>query len=569
MRFSCRRSGLLLYIPILIAFLLLIKLFSSGEYFWKLKTRHQKWTSSGLVSGFPLASASALSNHVVETTPISVSPVLPSSHEKQSQLISVFSKGRQRSNSTSVIVNHEQQIAQVLKSIDNCMQKSNFGQNTTVLSRAKQNAHYFFHEYRKVIPKNSLSEHLSHCWHVDYDISLGDQPRKVKGRIGGIQFEHSLENEWYTETPLRTLRDMGGKFTSDNVCLPNIYILGVPKCGTTFLWCFVSKVLSVTSTSKSTDLSDNNSYEKEPHFWTPYPYIYSVPQPSQIGSRYLLNYIRKKNMSVEERQRDVLIDGSPNMVLEWPRFTEHEADITNYCLLPSTMPHLLPESKFIIILRNPVNALYSAFWWSLNFLPGKDRSNIFKHKYDGPNVFHERIVAKIKRFNTCMRDLSNPDLSHVCTLTGEEGNSNFSNCIKERFHLLSTCVYSITVHREPYQTVLHKTIYYPHVLKWLSVVPEDRLMVTTMEKLLDNPLAIAEKFVRFTKIRTDTTISLDKAFVEQILRSCNSNPQLLVDYKRNERLRMREDTKTLLEEFFHPFNSKLSELLSDSQFVWT
>lgn len=566
MRVSCRKRELL-YILIVIAFLLLIKLFSSGEYFWKLKTRHKEWTSTELVSGFPIDSA--LSHGVVETTPTSVSPVLPNSHEKQSQLISVFSKGRQRSNSTSVIVNQEQQIVQVLKSIEDCMQTSSFGQNTTILLKAKRNARFFFNEYRKVIPKNSLSEHFNHCWHTDYDISLGDQPRKVKGHIGEIGFEHTLGDEWFTETPLHTLQDMGGKFASNNVCLPNIYILGVPKCGTTFLWCFVSKVLSASSISKSTDVSNSYNYEKEPHFWTPYPYIYSTPKASQIGSRYLLNFIKKRHTSVEELRKDVLIDGSPNMVLEWPRFTEQETDVTNYCLLPSTMPHLLPESKFIVILRNPVSALYSAFWWSLNFLPAKDRSDVIKHKYDGPNIFHERIVAKITRFNSCMRDLTNPDLSHVCTLTGKDGSSNYSTCIRDRFHLLSNCVYRITVHREPYQTVLHKTIYYPHIFKWLSVVPKDRLVVTTMENLLDNPLAIAEKLIHITKIRTDAKIPLNKTFVEQVTSSCSSNPQLVVDYKRNKRLRMREDTKTLLEEFFHPFNTKLSELFKDSQFIWS
>ena len=43
---------------------------------------------------------------------------------------------------------------------------------------------------------------------------------------------------------------------------------------------------------------------------------------------------------------------------------------------------------------------------------------------------------------------------------------------------------------------------------------------------------------------------------------------ILVDYKHDPRLQMREDTRQILEEFFQPYNQMLAELLGDDKFLW-
>lgn len=533
----CRWKSCLLYLFILLAFAVLVYL--DSEVTWRLDsaTNHR-------------------SNQPIKDI---IGPSQPSVLDKRKwERFEKFSVTKRNpiSLETATTSQNDSNYQRISENVEICFKMSELTTNVSFLTAAKHNALKQFNEYRKVIPRQSLPSHVSHCWHADYQISRGRASDKVQGHIDGLEFSDTLPQEWYTESALDILKRQ--TFSTSTVCVPNLYITGVPKCGTTFLWCFINKVLRFKLRTTA-----DADYEKEPHFWTPYQYDPSPPNATRIASRYLLNFIRRKSNLIE---KDILIDGSPNMVLEWPRFSKQESDLTNYCLLPTTMSELMPNSKFIIILRNPVDALYSAFWWSLNFLPPKNMSIAVRRKYKAPEIFHKRTLDKIDKFNLCMTDVRHPD---ACGLSAGNGVSTYSDCMEGRMYLLSNCVYHITVHREPYQTVLHKTIYYPHVVKWLSVLPRERLLVLSMEKLLEHPLKTAKEIVNFVKLsHDDSSPKLEQNVIENIMESCTSNPQLNIDYKQNKRLRIREDTVAVLREFFRPFNRRLAELLLDNQFVW-
>ena len=70
----------------------------------------------------------------------------------------------------------------------------------------------------------------------------------------------------------------------------------------------------------------------------------------------------------------------------------------NYCLLPSLIPVILPDSKYFVVMRNPITMLYSAFWFSCTI---QDLKVVNSVKYQGPDIFHERIIKKITMFNNC------------------------------------------------------------------------------------------------------------------------------------------------------------------------
>ena len=111
-------------------------------------------------------------------------------------------------------------------------------------------------------------------------------------------------------------------------------------------------------------------------------------------------------------------------------------------------------------------------------------------------------------------------------------------------------------------------IYYAHVRKWLSIVPRNRFMFLTLEELGSNfEQNIVHDLLEFLSVRTD--ISSNHEMMKQIANSCAQNSQASVNYKHDPRLRMRSDTKLMLEEFYRPFNSLLVDLLGSEQFMWS
>ena len=132
---------------------------------------------------------------------------------------------------------------------------------------------------------------------------------------------------------------------------------------------------------------------KEPHWWI-VPGWRGKPQsikPDSIAL-YLLNFQRAAAFT-ESNTPAVTIDTSPNLIFQWPRYSE-SVSLENYWLYPSLVPIVLLDSKHFVITRNPVSMLYSAFWFSCTML--QKQGSV---KFRGPDIFHERITRKIHMFN--------------------------------------------------------------------------------------------------------------------------------------------------------------------------
>ena len=81
------------------------------------------------------------------------------------------------------------------------------------------------------------------------------------------------------------------EYQSDTVCLPNVFMAGLAKCGSTFYYCFINKLLSMAGVSAM-----GSSALKEPRFWAlldPFRYSY-IPKLDDVGY-YLLNFLPGMN----------------------------------------------------------------------------------------------------------------------------------------------------------------------------------------------------------------------------------------------------------------------------------
>ena len=446
--------------------------------------------------------------------------------------------------------------------IQECMTKSNF---QPLLKQAQKNALHYYDKFRTIVPYYPLKEYSSHCWVQNYSVHWNSS-KICWGALGNITYKTSYCSYFpfpRTIIPYMTkLYPMEG-YQSKLVCLPNIFVAGFPKSGSTFFYHFVDNLVSISIKDWG-----KRAGHKEPQFWVRFfPYEKSSVHTLDVGEMggYLINFIPGIE-KVAEGKDIPLIDGTPNIVMDFPRFSQRENNLTNYCLVPTVLPRLLPDSKYIFVMRNPITMLYSGFWFSFS----KNGIGDWAMTLKGPNVFHQQVVSETGEFNMCMRNISEPSISQVCKM---EDKDDYASCIRQRLHLLDKCSAKITHHvysqALPHcgEVRLYTGIYYVHLHKWLHLVERDRMLFYTLEEMKTGAIGVARDVVK--------TLGLDPSIVtkENVQKATltaaeHNNKQTLVNYKEDPLLKMREDTAAILEIFYHPFNSLLAELLGHDKFKW-
>ena len=462
-------------------------------------------------------------------------------------------------SSTSPLPTCSLKFMSVEEKVEKCMKRSGL-RSELLLTQARGNAKYFINEYRRIIPERGLEGYRSHCWRENYYAKW--EAHSVSGNIGDKNFSLAMSYWPFNQRLPNHLEKLNSNhYNSSFVCLPNVYLLGYEKCGSTFLYSFVVKLASL-STNKSVDMA----FLKETRYWVRFhPYQTSqlhLPIAESLGM-YLLNYIPGMDTAKQNQTDMVLIEGTPNKMVEWPIFTEDEEGLSNYCLLPAALPTLFPDSKYFAIMRNPIDMVYSNFWFSCT-----KHSIKLKNVADGPDIFHKRIMPKIHTFNNCVRNESDPAFSAPCSLDG-----NYSDCIRQRTHLLDKCSFSIIANEfSPElplcgETTLYYGLYYIHVRKWLSLVERENLFFLTMEELTQSPNKVAADILQFLDLKMLSSDEI-QSFSEEITKTGTKNSQTSIHYKSNPQLNMRADTRHALETFYHPYNLLLAELLGSNKFDW-
>lgn len=388
-------------------------------------------------------------------------------------------------------------LLEIESSVEACIKATNISDSFSLIEDAKSNAKYMFEEYRRLIPERGLAGYSSHCWKESYFIQWNKS--SFNGHIGEVPFAGDFKAYSVHAKQFRT-----HKFNSDLVCLPNLLLTGFPKAGSSFTYCWINRLIFLSLNEERF----MQSSKKEPQFWVENNPVqkYSIPTLDQFG-RYIFHYISGLWHIAEQNKRStVLLDGSVNKMFKWPFFEETQNDLTNYCLLPTVMPRLLPQAKFIVITRDPIKLLYSAFWFSCT---SRHHHPDRKTQLKGPNEFHDRVMKKLDLFNDCMRNNSVPAISHACKLGS---NLSYNGCIQERLHLLDRCAQRINFNLFSPEipgcgrTRLSMALYAVHIRKWLSALPRDRLLFLTLEELIQYPERTAHDVLKFLNLRTDVIL---------------------------------------------------------------
>ena len=435
----------------------------------------------------------------------------------------------------------QSELDRVLTRIDRCLSSTNMSSyfhEMNLYEGAREDARALLSSIRQIVPKFKVPYTVP-CWDTRF-VAKREFYRGslIKGSVGDFNFTYNSrilhsQNERKIFKGVRWLRSPRNMYIEQSsACLPKIFLLGYPKCGSTFLYCLLHCVLRY-----SVGITGRSEAAKEPHWWViPGPRNREQSLKPDYLAVYLLNFHRATSMR-DHNMPAVTIDASPNLMFQWPRYSRTES-LENYCLIPSLVPVVLPDSKYFVIMRNPVSMLYSAFWFSCTTLGYK----LDSVKYRGPDIFHERVTAKIEIFNECKNRGMPLDL-----------------CVDE----VAPNIYSSEL---PLcgRTRLEMGLYYFHARRWLSVLPRSRIHFFTLEEIATQDLSVtAEVIIDFLELPKPTSrVVLDEDA------QCNENPQSVVDYKNDPRLQIRTDTREILEEFFRPYNQMLADLLGDNKFLF-
>ena len=287
-------------------------------------------------------------------------------------------------------------------------------------------------------------------------------------------------------------------------CLPYFFVGGFPKCGTTDLFSKLIKHPEIVQ-----------GYRKEPHWWTRKRF---TSETFSSYKRFFEKGIRKINKSVDETGFHPLVATEGSACTVWDNknlFSKNSYDDPPYLNI-HVIQSILPNAKFVVIIRNPVNRLYSDY--------------LFFQKTYTPEEFHSQVEHSITVFNECFE---NPKTSFLYCVYGHP-----------------------TSHSKPkLYNHLRIAFYYVHLSVVLSVYPRSNVFLLRLEDYMqDQPLWL-RKIMNFLDI---SPISAEDLIVTQTEKPRNANKNGYVKAGP-----MLNQTMSLLTEFFKPFNTGLLSLFND------
>ena len=362
---------------------------------------------------------------------------------------------------------------------------------------------------------------------------------EFRDTIGQVTRDHVLRNELKTfdpytlKTPIPFLPEYKNPCFKDEYgklyCLPYFFLLAAQKSGTTDLYIKLITHQLITT------------YRKEYHWWyrarfRPYP-----RHPRRNFTQYMDWYrsatekIQNFAVECENNQYHPLIFGdfSASSIydqLEWRQMPQNNGLPQPALISADVIKHVLPKAKFIVLLRNPTDRLYSDY--------------TFFHR--------EHLDSSSKDFDQKVK----------------EGISWFQDCLSRNRQNNKSCLYDIPEYVDTSDKMWHPETSWDPVIRiraglyseflsdWFNVFPRNQFYVVTLDHFSKDTLTELQNmytFLELPKLNNDLKMDTEK-----------------VNLKSGERIKVAfwNGTKQLVNEFYRPYNIKLSKLLGADKMLW-
>ncbi|KAL3885341.1 hypothetical protein ACJMK2_025412 [Sinanodonta woodiana] len=305
-------------------------------------------------------------------------------------------------------------------------------------------------------------------------------------------------------------------------CLPYFHIFGVCKSGTSDLFNRLTNHPMV--------VPNTGIMQKETWYWTWKRYgISGIDHtPTQIVTfdEYLDMFdatrIQQYNVPLDGRGTYFpLVTGHGDPMDLWDHtmwrnipqnnFLDDEPDV----LAPDLIRHINPDVKLILILRNPIERLYS------HYLHGNYGTTA--------SSFHFDVIHSIEAIQSCLSKQS-----------------------------VRTCLYNETLMHE-LKVPLSASMYVVHLREWLRVFPRHQIFILRFEDYIQDMKSSLSNLFRF--------LQLDDIPDEQMQRIV-SMPIFYKTEKKDYAGAIYRETKEVLHRFLYPYTKRLATLLNDSLYTW-
>lgn len=307
-------------------------------------------------------------------------------------------------------------------------------------------------------------------------------------------------------------------------CLPHFYIIGQPKCGTTDLY----DRLRLHPEVKFSAI-------KEPHWWTRkrfgivrlrdglrdrYP-VEDYLDLFDLAAHQIHQGLQASSAREQSRMNRIIIgEASASTMWDnnaWTFFYDNSTDGEPPFLTQDFIHAFQPDVKLIVMLRDPVERLYSDYLY-------------FASSNKSADDFHEKVAEALQLFENCVLDST-----------------------------LRACVYNNTLNNAM-PVRLQVGLYAVYLLDWLAVFNKDQFLILRLEDHASNVKSTMHRVFRFLNLGP-----LSEKQEALMTRSPASNTRRPEDRNLGP---MWPVTQRILQDFYRPFNARLAQLLADEAFAW-
>ena len=402
--------------------------------------------------------------------------------------------------------------------------------NRDAITEVSWRAKTFVGKIKSLLPPSFSSHYRNPCWTAEKSKFTSARIKRIMSRFlpdTVRKMKPGLEGQYtkYLSKPI----DENSTSKKILLCLPYFFLAGFPKSATTTVHHVLSKLQGIVAPQG-----------KEPHWWTrtlslsrsnleytPIAFMSYAHFFGTISSRLTL---------AEPNTRLITYDGSQSTLWDSNFFYSDQ----DFCAMPAVISRVLPNAKFIVIMRNPVTRLYSHFMYSCKLHHGRVKNWPIQVKLNGTRLFHEQVTKDVAAFNECLKRMS----AFECvgsSISQSMGTQESATCGKVH-HRLAIGLYAV------------------HIKKWLQFFPQENFLFLKMEDLTKDAHETTSRITNFLDL---SPLSEEDVGVNDVFGRENT-----LNDKSHDFQQMEQRTKSLLDDFYRPFNEALAALLNDNRYLW-